>query len=43
MEFGIFHKIMDTSIEVIFWVLFWYAAIWNWMDSFMSMFSLCAD
>ena len=43
MEFGIFHKIMDTTIEVVFWVLFWYAAIWNWMDSFMSTFSLCAD
>ena len=43
MEFSILHKLFDTAFEVLLWVFFWYVAIWNWMDSLMSNFAMCAD
>ena len=43
MEFGMIHKLFDTALEALLWVLFWYVAIWNWMDGMMSSFGLCSD
>ena len=43
LEFSIIHKLFDTAIEVLFWVLFWYVAIWNWTDGLLASFGLCAD
>jgi len=43
MEFSIIHKLFDTAIEALLWILFFYVAIWNWMNGLMSTFGLCAD
>lgn len=43
MEFSIIHKLVDLVIDLVLWVLFFYAAIWNWMADIMSTLSLCAD
>ena len=43
MEFGMIHKLFDTALEALLWIMFWYVAIWNWMDGLMSSFGLCSD
>ena len=43
MEFSIVHLLFDTAVEVLLWILFWYVAIWNWMDTLLNTFALCSD
>lgn len=42
-RFSIFHKIIDTGIDLALWIFFFYVAIWNWMDGLMATFGLCSD
>jgi len=42
MKFSIFHKLVETAIELTLWIFFLYVAIWNWMDGLMSSFGLCS-
>ena len=43
MEFRIIHKLFESILEILLWVLFFYVSIWNWMDSLMGSFAICSS
>ena len=37
------HRVVDSVIELCFWVFFIYVWFWDWTDSLMGTFGLCSD
>lgn len=37
------HEVVDTIVDLLLWVGFWYVAIWDWMDQIMSENGFCSE
>ena len=35
-KFKMIHELVDTIVDLLLWVGFWYVAIWDWMNQLMS-------
>ena len=43
MTFSILHRIFDSVLELLFWVLFVYVYFWDFTDTLMSNMGICSD
>lgn len=42
-KFKMIHELVDTIVDLLLWVGFWYVAIWDWMNQLMSENGLCSE
>ena len=43
MSFSILHRIFDSVLELLFWVLFVYVYFWDFTDTLMGNMGICSD